>query len=179
MIKSFQTPERAQSLASHTNSSVVGTFYSKPSQVDFQFSSRMSNFVKSMGLLIRIVQMHDYMFTSIRWILTVSFVEIIGEAFIKEELNLFVYCLVVCACSAVSGLDCSLSGFFVHGISQARVLEWVAISSSRGPSWPRDWILDSCIASLPLSHLGIPHILVCTSNHLRITYNTKYNVSAV
>ena len=29
-------------------------------------------------------------------------------------------------------------GFSVHGISQARILEWVPISFSRGPSWPRD-----------------------------------------
>ena len=35
--------------------------------------------------------------------------------------------------------DCSLPGSSVHGISQARILEWVAISSSRGSSWPRDW----------------------------------------
>ena len=34
-------------------------------------------------------------------------------------------------------LDCSLPGSSVHGISQARVLEWVEISSSRGPSWIR------------------------------------------
>ena len=31
-------------------------------------------------------------------------------------------------------------------ILQARVLEWVAISFSRGSSWPRDWIRVSCIA---------------------------------
>ena len=30
-------------------------------------------------------------------------------------------------------------GFSLHGIFQARVLEWVAISVSRGSSWPRDW----------------------------------------
>ena len=35
--------------------------------------------------------------------------------------------------------DCSLPGFSVHGIFQARVLEWVAISFSRGSSRPRDW----------------------------------------
>ena len=35
-------------------------------------------------------------------------------------------------------LDCSLSGFSVHGISQARLLEWVAIPFSRGSSRPRD-----------------------------------------
>ena len=36
-------------------------------------------------------------------------------------------------------MDCSLPGSSVHGIFQARVLEWVAISFSRGSSRPRDW----------------------------------------
>ena len=35
--------------------------------------------------------------------------------------------------------DYSLPGSSVHGVLQARVLEWVAISFSRGSSWPRDW----------------------------------------
>ena len=35
-------------------------------------------------------------------------------------------------------MDCSPPGFFVHGILQARLLEWVAIPFSRGSSWPRD-----------------------------------------
>ena len=35
-------------------------------------------------------------------------------------------------------MDCSLLGFSVHGIFQARVLEWVAISFSRGSFWLRD-----------------------------------------
>ena len=34
----------------------------------------------------------------------------------------------------------------VHGILQARILEWVALPSSRGTSWPRDWTRVSCIA---------------------------------
>ena len=34
-------------------------------------------------------------------------------------------------------MDCCLPGCFVHGISQARILEWFAISSSRGSSPPR------------------------------------------
>ena len=38
-----------------------------------------------------------------------------------------------------SPMDCSLPGSSVHGIFQARVLEWVAISFSRGSSRPRDW----------------------------------------
>ena len=43
-------------------------------------------------------------------------------------------------------MDHSLPGFSVHGIFQARVLEWVAISFSRGSSWPRDQTHVSCIA---------------------------------
>ena len=34
-------------------------------------------------------------------------------------------------------MDCSLPGYTVHGISQARILEWVAITFSRGSSQPR------------------------------------------
>ena len=35
-------------------------------------------------------------------------------------------------------VDCSPPGSSVHGILQARILKWVAISFSRGSSWPRD-----------------------------------------
>ena len=43
-------------------------------------------------------------------------------------------------------VDCSLPGSSVHGILQARILEWVSISFSRGTSRPRDWTQVSCIA---------------------------------
>ena len=43
-------------------------------------------------------------------------------------------CLTLC-----DPMDCSLPGSSVHGIFQARILEWVAISFSRGSSRPRDW----------------------------------------
>ena len=36
-------------------------------------------------------------------------------------------------------ISCSPPGSSVHGISQTRILEWVAISFSRGSFWPRDW----------------------------------------
>ena len=35
-------------------------------------------------------------------------------------------------------MDCSLLGSSVQGILQARILEWVAMPSSKGSSWPRD-----------------------------------------
>ena len=45
-----------------------------------------------------------------------------------------------------SPTDCSPPGSSVHGISQARILEWVAISFSRDSSWPRDGRWVSCMA---------------------------------
>ena len=44
-------------------------------------------------------------------------------------------------------MDYGPSGSSVHGILQARILEWVAIPFSRGSSQPRDWTQVSCIAS--------------------------------
>ena len=43
-------------------------------------------------------------------------------------------------------MDCSLPGSSVRGILQARILEWVAISFSRGSSQPRNRVCISCIA---------------------------------
>ena len=56
-------------------------------------------------------------------------------------------CLTVC-----DPMDCSLPGSSVHGIFQAIVLEWIAISFSRGSSQPRDWtqvsrIVDRCFTT--------------------------------
>ena len=42
-------------------------------------------------------------------------------------------------------MDCNLPGSSIHGIFQARILEWGAISFSRRSSWPRDWTLVSRI----------------------------------
>ena len=42
-------------------------------------------------------------------------------------------CLTLC-----NPMDCGLPGSSVHGIFQARILEWVSISFARGSSWPRD-----------------------------------------
>ena len=50
-------------------------------------------------------------------------------------------CLTLC-----DPMDCSLSSSSVHGIFQARMLEWIAISFSRGTSQPRNRTLVSHIA---------------------------------
>ena len=61
--------------------------------------------------------------------------------------------LVIQSCPTLCDpMDCSPPGSSVHGISQARILEWVAISLSRGPSQPRDGTRVSCIGSWILYH---------------------------
>ena len=52
-------------------------------------------------------------------------------------------CLTFC-----DSMDCSLPVSSVHGISQARILEWVAISCSRESSRPKDWTLISCVSRI-------------------------------
>ena len=49
-------------------------------------------------------------------------------------------------------MNCSLPGSSVHGIFQVRILEGVAISSSRRSSWSRDWTRISCFGRWILYH---------------------------
>ena len=60
----------------------------------------------------------------------------------SESVSLTQPCLTLCNPS-----DSSPAGFSVHGILQARILEWVAIPFSRGSSHPRDQTQVSCIVS--------------------------------
>ena len=59
----------------------------------------------------------------------------------EKENEVIQSCLALC-----DPMDCSLPGFSIHGILQARILEWVAISFSRGSSRPRGQTQVSCIA---------------------------------
>ena len=45
-------------------------------------------------------------------------------------------------------MDCSSPGSSVHGISQAEILEQVAISSSRGSFLPKDWTWVCCVSCI-------------------------------
>ena len=60
--------------------------------------------------------------------------------------------------------DCGSPGSFVHEILHARILEWVAMSSSRGSFQPRDWTCLSYVSSIGRRvlyhkrHLGSPGI---------------------
>ena len=92
------------------------------------------------------------------------------EIFHRISLNLaWETNLCMCAKSIQSGpslcdpMDCSPAGSSVHGILQARLLEWVVMPSSRGSSWPRPllkylsalWLMTpftSCISKLLLGY---------------------------
>ena len=67
---------------------------------------------------------------------------------ISRRYRLKVKVLVTQLCPTLcSPRDCSPPGSSVHGILQARILEWVAIPFSRGSSQPRDQSRVYCIAS--------------------------------
>ena len=78
----------------------------------------------------------------------------------------------ICLCSGAQScltlcdpMDCSPSGSSVHGILQERILEWVAISSSRGLSRPRDQThisYVSCTADEFSTHWAIREALFCS-----------------
>ena len=68
-------------------------------------------------------------------------------------------------------MDCTLPGSSVHGILQAKILEWVAMPSSRGSSWPSNWTqvtYVSCIGRRVLYHwcyLGSPKVRFSQFSH--------------
>ena len=78
----------------------------------------------------------------------------------QSEETLYSVCSVAQLCLTLCNpMDCSLPGSSVHGIFQARILEQVAISYSRGSSQSGDQTLVSHLLhwqvdSLPLLHLG-------------------------
>ena len=86
-----------------------------------------------------------------------------GNMLLSKNLSIFpsylicwykvVYDIPLCVCSVAQScltlcnpMDCSPPGSSVHGILQARVLEWVAVSFSRGSSQPSDQTRVSCSA---------------------------------
>ena len=63
-----------------------------------------------------------------------------------EESSLSIYCAPAqSSLTLCNPMDCSSPGSSVHGIFQTRILECLAMPSSRGSSQPRDWTHVSCI----------------------------------
>ena len=76
-------------------------------------------------------------------------------------------------------MDCSPPGSSIHGILQARTLEWVAISFSRRSSWPRDMNIGLPHRRQTLYHLSHQGSLFYFSNTLSPLWATSssYSVS--
>ena len=72
----------------------------------------------------------------------------VGVSFQDNENTLKLWCVRVCsvASDSLGPYDCSPPGFSVHGIIQARILEWVAVPFSRGSSQPWDGTHNSYIS---------------------------------
>ena len=74
----------------------------------------------------------------------VSLFNLVKQKKCESESEVAQLCLTLC-----DPIDCSLPVSSVRGIFQARVLEWVAISFSRGSFRPRDRTRVFCIAGSP------------------------------
>ena len=81
--------------------------------------------------------------------------EYTGSEWFKSQMyHVGTLCLHACMCAKpfqscltlCDTLDCSPPGSFVHGIFQARVLEWVTVCFSGGSSQPKDLTCVSCIS---------------------------------
>ena len=96
------------------------------------------------------------------------FTDMVSESSLQPIFKMYVcpaakLCLTLC-----DPMDCSPSGFSVHGIFQARRLEWVAISSSRRSSQLRDQTLSLVSPALARGFFtseppGKPNLLDTTS----------------
>ena len=82
----------------------------------------------------------------------------------KKESEVTQLCPTLC-----DPMDCSLPGSSVHGIFQARELEWVAISFSRGSSWPRD--------RTQVSHTVSRHLTVWATREALSTKTTPIQIN--
>ena len=74
-------------------------------------------------------------------------------------------CVLNCLSCVCSHMDCSLPDSSVHEILQARILQWVAISFSRGSYRPRDQIHISCVSCIT----GGPG-----KSHMQLLYNCNF-----
>ena len=96
---------------------------------------------------------------------------------------MYTYVLVAQFCPTLCDpMDCSPPSSSVHGILQARRVEWVAMPSSRGSSRPRDQTHIFCVCCLGrwilyhLCHLGNPLLLIdlickCPESRGHVLYN--------
>ena len=78
-------------------------------------------------------------------------------------------------------MGCSLPNSSVYGVFQAGILEWVAISFSRGFSWHRGWTLVSCIAGgfFTTEPPGKPYFWLYLLLYMLLPWHTPTHIKSV
>ena len=66
----------------------------------------------------------------------------------KDSYHIMCYAQLFRCSTLCNPTDCNLPGSSLHGVFQAKILEWVAIAYYRGSSWPRDWTGISCVSCI-------------------------------
>ena len=80
-------------------------------------------------------------------------------------------CLHSQSCPTVyDPMNCSPPGSSVYGIFQARILEWIAVFSSRGSSQTRDWKQVSCIGRQILYHWATCKDFICSIHEMNFKH---------
>ena len=79
---------------------------------------------------------------------------------------------VIQSCPAV----CNPMDYTIHGIPQARILEWAAFPSSRGSCQPKNWTRVSCIAGGFITNWAIreAHTYICIHVYIHINFVTRH-----
>ena len=90
----------------------------------------------------------------------------------------YIVCVTSSCPTLCDPMDWSPPGSSVHGILQARLLEWVAIPFCRGSSWPRDRTWDSCTAGRFFTHWATREVQkwywpLWTTFHQTSSWSTK------
>ena len=131
---------------------------------------RSSRSLLALNKYLPLAIVHNYVLCTVMHLFH-SFMKQVFIERLQHTRNFFDYCIgrwigqseVAQSCPTLCDpMDYSLPGSSVHGIFQARVLEWIAISFSRGSSWPRDRTQVSCVAgrdALPSEPPGKPRRL--------------------
>ena len=92
--------------------------------------------LQALNISVFLFQMFFFFLIGVKPLYTVVLVSALQQS---ESTICCVLCLVAQPCLPLCApMDCSLPGSSAHGILQARILEWVAMPSSRGSSQPRD-----------------------------------------
>jgi len=99
--------------------------------------------------------LHKSLFYNVKYVYFLTTLKNVYNVLWKSKIDMHILCVFthivadVWSLSCVqlcTSMDCSPLVSSVHGISQAWLLDWVAIFYSGGSSWPRDWTHISCIS---------------------------------